>query len=82
MGATGKLTVLSGYVRAVTDQCDSSNIAAGDYLSLGTDGKLQKSGTSGGADMQLQPVAVATKVGLTETILGTAYAGCIEYITL
>lgn len=78
--ATGKLTVLSGYVRAQTDQVGS--VTAGDYLMLDTAGKLKTCAGGSGNNDQIRAVAVCTKTGLSVTQLGKTYTGCIEFITI
>lgn len=76
VGATGKLTVFDGYLRAITDQVtDYASLAQGDNLKVGTDGKLVKTTAAENA------VAVVMRKIDSITVLGTAYTNCIEFTT-
>ena len=76
--ATGKLTVLSGYLRAQTDQATGCSV--GDYLMIKNDGKLIPATANTGG--QIKAMAVCTKAGLSISQLGKTYTGCIEFITV
>jgi hypothetical protein len=73
--ATGKLTVLFGKFRALTDQFTSTP-SIGDALKVGTNGKLA-SATLGGTD---RVVAYCTKASHTVEHLGKTHT-VIEYVT-
>lgn len=76
IGATGKLTGLDGYVRAITDQvADYSSLSQGDNLTVDTDGKLAKT-----TDATNQIAVVMRKVD-SVTVLGKTYTNCIEFTT-
>lgn len=76
VGATGKLTVFDGYLRAITDQVtDYASLAQGDLLKVGTDGKLAK--TTAAEEM----VAVVMRKVPSIVILGTTFSNCIEFTT-
>jgi len=76
VGATGKLTVFDGYLRAITDQVyDYASLAQGDLLKVTTAGKLTK--TTDATEM----VAVVMRKIDSITVLGTTYTNCIEFTT-
>jgi len=76
VGATGKLTVFDGYLRAITDQVtDYAGLAIGDLLTVDSSGKLAKT-TDGTKD-----VAVVMRKAGSVTVLGTTYTNCIEFTT-
>jgi hypothetical protein len=76
VGATNKLTVLDGYVRAITDQVAGySSLALGDNLTVDANGKLAK--TTNGTEI----VAVVMRKIDSITVLGTTYTNCIEFTT-
>jgi len=76
VGATGKLTVLDGYLRAITDRVTSyAGLAIGDLLTVDANGKLAKT-TDGTKD-----VAVVMRKHDSVTILGTTFSNCVEFIT-
>ena len=74
---TGKLTVISGYLRGITDQFVKANTAVGDVLEVNTAGKLAEGTASDGVS-----VAVVVKLHDSVTVLGTTYTDCVEFITL
>jgi hypothetical protein len=76
VGATGKLTVFDGYLRAITDQVyDYAGLAQGDLLTVTSTGKLTK--TTVAEEM----VAVVMRKIDSITVLGTTYTNCIEFTT-
>lgn len=76
VGATGKLTVLDGYIRAITDQVAGyADLSIGDLLTVDTDGKLAKT-TDGAKD-----VAVVMRKIDSVSRLGNTFTNCIEFTT-
>jgi len=76
VSATGKLTVLDGYMRAITDQVAGyGELALSNLLTVNTNGKLAVT-TAGEED-----VAVLMKKHDSATILGTTFTNCVEFIT-
>lgn len=74
--ATGKLTILDGYLRAITDQVTSyAGLAVGDLLTVDANGKLAKT-TDGTKD-----IVVVMKKHDSVTILGTTFTNCVEFTT-
>jgi len=77
VSATGKLTVLDGYIRAITDQVtDYAGLAIGDLLTVDASGKLAKAT----ADESLD-VAVVMKKHDSVSVLGTTFSNCVEFTT-
>lgn len=72
---TGNLTVLDGYVRAITDQVNGYDaLSIGDNLAVDTLGELQKTTTPS------KQIAVVVKKHDSVTVLGTTYTDCVEFI--
>lgn len=73
---TGKLTVLVGTHRAMTDQYESG-VSAGDALKVTATGTLD---TAAAGDDNI--VAMCEAVTASYTYLGTTYSGVITYVTV
>ncbi len=73
---TGKLTVIDGYLRAITDQVTGyAGLAVGDLLTVDTSGKLAVT-TDGTKD-----IAVVMRKYDSMTYLGTTFTNLIEFTT-
>ena len=73
---TGKLTVIDGYLRAITDQVTGyAGLAVGDLLTVDTSGNLAVT-TDGTED-----IAVVMRKIDSMTYLGTAFTNLIEFTT-
>ncbi len=76
VSATGKLTVIDGYLRAISDQVAGyAGLAVGDLVTVDTAGKLAVT-TDGTKD-----IAVVMRKYDTLTYLGTTFTNLIEFTT-